>query len=396
MERVMVKSRRRPGGGVGAVLVAWTCLTVAMAVPAGAATGGIGGRPANPDPNNPRTESIFIYTLDKGASKQDQVLVSNGSSETKTVELYPVDGVVTNTGAYTCKQRAEARSAIGEWLTLDRTIVTLDPGATTRVDFVLNMPANADVGEHNGCIVFETKDDEGQANGSIRVKTRQAVRVVATVPGQLHREITMTSFNIRRDTNAANRQLRHYDIGLKNVGKVSADTSVRVQLTTLFGKELYRNGGQYPVLADQKLELSFDDTTRPFFGGWYKVTAQITYNKTAGSFGLSKNEQDLVVVNADPQVIFIAPSVGGIVVIAATVGGLVAAYVYRRVHKSRKAARYRDWRSYDVQPGDTIESIAAKHHVSWRQLADANALKAPYSLSGHKTLRVPPLKRTKL
>ena len=94
MERVMVKSRRRPGGGVGAVLVAWTCLTVAMAVPAGAATGGIGGRPANPDPNNPRTESIFIYTLDKGASKQDQVLVSNGSSETKTVELYTVDGVV--------------------------------------------------------------------------------------------------------------------------------------------------------------------------------------------------------------------------------------------------------------------------------------------------------------
>jgi len=54
---------------------------------------------ANPDPDNPRTQSIFIYTLQPGQSKSDQLYLSNGGNTDETVELYAVDGTVSNTGA---------------------------------------------------------------------------------------------------------------------------------------------------------------------------------------------------------------------------------------------------------------------------------------------------------
>ena len=34
-----------------------------LILPVSVSANGIGGRPANPDPNNPRTSSIFIYNL---------------------------------------------------------------------------------------------------------------------------------------------------------------------------------------------------------------------------------------------------------------------------------------------------------------------------------------------
>src|SRR5574344_1228113 len=77
--------------------------------------GAVGGRPANPDPDNPRTRSIFIYTLKAGESKSDQIYLSNNGDTAETVELFAVDGTVSNTGAYTCKQNVEPREDVGAW-----------------------------------------------------------------------------------------------------------------------------------------------------------------------------------------------------------------------------------------------------------------------------------------
>jgi len=74
---------------IGAAMIA------GLILPVSASANGIGGRPANPDPNNPRTSSIFIYNLPGGASKSDQLYVQNGSDKEETIEVYSVDGTVT-------------------------------------------------------------------------------------------------------------------------------------------------------------------------------------------------------------------------------------------------------------------------------------------------------------
>ena len=148
-------------------------ITVAIMYGVGAgaqASGGIGGRPANPQADNPRTQSIFIFTMDEGKEQRDAVLVSNNSDTEQTIELYAVDGIVTNTGAYTCAQQSEAKQDVGSWVKLEESTVTLAPGESEEVGFSIAAPDGSDVGEHNGCLVFQTQDDDEQASGNVRIE----------------------------------------------------------------------------------------------------------------------------------------------------------------------------------------------------------------------------------
>lgn len=349
-------------------------------------SGGFGGRPANPDPGNPRTESIFIYTIEGGEAKEDQVLVSNNSSEEATIALYSVDGVTTNTGAYTCRQKTEARTGIGEWLNLSEETVTLAPAENRLIDFTLTMPENADVGEHNGCIVFESAEDEGEAinGGAVRLRTRSAIRVVATIPGELHRNIEVASF-MASSTQGGEQD---YALTLQNNGNVSADVETKVTLTDMFGNVVYENGGGYPVFANQKLDLNFTNDQQQFWGGWFTARASISYDNRAGTFGTT-DTSELVTKEGDEISLFIMPSPLALLIITTPLALLlVLGVVLLARHLARRRTK-KQWGTYAVLPGDTIESIAAAHSVGWKKLASINGIKAPYSVNEGSTLKVP-------
>src|SRR5690606_28627589 len=110
----------------------------------------------------------------------EKVLLSNHSDTPQTVLLYPVDAIPSNTGSFTCKQRAEAIEEAGGWIKLEKNEVRLAPNQTDIVDFTISAPETADVGEHNACLAFETKGDDGEINGNLRIRTRSAIRVALT------------------------------------------------------------------------------------------------------------------------------------------------------------------------------------------------------------------------
>lgn len=363
---------------------------IGLLVPAASAfavsSGGFGGRPANPDPTNPRSESIFIYTLEGGETKEDQVLVTNNSDEEASIVLYAVDGVTTNTGAYTCKQKSEAKISIGKWITLSEETITLAPTEKKLVDFTLTVPENADVGEHNGCIVFESADDEGEAvnGGAVRLRTRSAIRVATTIPGELHRNIEIDDFNVA--VTSAGEQ--SYDLTLQNNGNVSADVETKVTLTNLLGEVVYENGGGYPVFSNQKLDVDFVNKEQPFWGGWFRAQATISYDNRAGTFG-TNNTAELITKKSDEITIFIMPSTLGLLIMATPIVlilVLIAALVSRRIVRRRAN---KEWNTYIVQEGDTIESVAEEHKIAWKKLASINKIKAPYSLRKGQKLKAP-------
>lgn len=337
-------------------------------------TGGIGGRPANPDPNNPRTQSIFIYTLDKGQSKADQVLVSNNSDTTQTIDLYAVDGIVTNTGAYTCQQQAEANTGLGSWIKLAQTQVTLGAHDNQKVDFTITAPSTADVGEHDGCLVFQSASDQGELKGNVRIRTRQAIRVVATIPGKLHRSIAITSFAVTQKNGA-----QQFTLNLQNTGNVSADVDAEVTLKNIFGGVVYKNGGGYPVLSNKQLSLNFSNEKQPFFGGWYTAQASAAYDNRAGTFGTS-DQSHLTIEHAKNKVLFIAPQPLAdllYLIILLLIAGLVV-WATRRQAVRRQAKM--TWQPTIIKPRDTVESLAASRGVSWKKVAAINDLRAPYTL----------------
>lgn len=372
--------------GLGVIALA---LAITLALPASTvlaqSSGGIGGRPANPDPKNPRTESIFIYTLNKSETKADQVVISNNSDTKQTIELLAVDGVVTNTGAYTCKQNAEEKTGLGGWISLASSEVTLEPKAKQKVDFTVTMPATADVGEHNGCLVFQSKQDEGEISGNVRIRTRQAIRVVATVPGELKRSIAIAQFGVEQKDDT---QLLNLDI--QNTGNVSADVDAKARIYSVFGQEMYQNGGGYPVLSNQKLNLSFVNEKQPFFGGWYTAQATISYDDRAGVFGNAEAGHTKT-AESNKVVLFIMPQPLALALYAFIILLLLAFIIWRLAKRNARKQARAHWEDVTVSTGDTIETLSAQRDVSWKKVAAINKLKPPYTLSVGDTIKLPAL-----
>lgn len=366
-------------GAIAGLVLALISTSSASALVAG----GIGGRPANPDPKVPRTQSIFIMTLGQGESKTDRVRVVNNSGEKQTISLYAVDGQVTNTGSFTCKQEDDAKVDLGESIKLTESEVTLDTAKDVEVAFDVSMPDNADVGEHNGCIVFENKEDAGEATGNLRVKTRQALRVVAIVPGELKRDVSIDDFVVGQANGVQNLKLV-----TSNKGNVSADVDSTVTLTDIFGREHYKNGGTQPVLPNEALELNYTSDKQPLFGGWYYAQAKISYDKRAGTFGVA-SKSDLLTKKTEKKMVYLSPSPTGTVLIGLAILliiGIIAATVLK---KQRFNRAQRTWEEYEVQPGDTLESIATSRNIKWKKLAIINKRSAPYSIKSGETLKVP-------
>jgi len=354
-----------------------------MISPTVAAVGDVGGRPALPREDEPRSQSIFIHAIKQGETVDDKVLVANRSDKERTIIVYAVDAIPTNTGSFSCKQRAEKLEDAGAWIKLARNEVTLGPGKSDIIDFTITAPAKADVGEHNACIAFESKEDEGEVTGNLRIRTRSAVRVALTIPGELHREVGIDSYKVSQDSSH-----QRYTLTLKNVGNVSADTKADVRLRTLFGGTVYQNGGEYPVLAGNKLELSYESDTSPFFGGWYFAQASAAYNPNSTTWGTRATE-NLKTVYAPNQLIFIWPQPLAAIILLLTFG-LIGWGVYRLIKQERERLEViKSWKPYTVKQGDTVVSLAKNAGVDWKRITTINRLKAPYALTAGTVVYVP-------
>jgi LysM repeat protein len=355
-----------------------------------AQTSGIGGRPANPDPANSRSASIFIYKLLPGASKQDQVLVSNNTAVRQAIELYAVDATTTNTGSLACRQQVEPKVEVGKWVALSQNSVILEAGQNQLVDFSVKVPDGASPGEHDGCLVFQQQSDEGEVHGNIRIRTRQAVRMAITVPGDIHKSVSLQSLELHGDKPVV------FSATIKNTGNTSSDVDVRVTLSNLFGRELYKNGGSYPVFGGNKLMLTFRDDHKPAWGGFYVGQAMLRYDRRPGVFGFGDASQ-LIDSSSAKKVIFVMPDLGPLFVYIFVLSSLMA--LYYKWYKNKQGYRWlqSDWQEYAVQPDDTLDAIARRHGINWKDLARVNALRPPYQLRTGRKIKVPaaaPFRRT--
>ncbi len=324
-------SRRILAAAICCVAVLATSSTVASA------EGNIGGKPANPDPANPRSSSIFIYTVNPGDTLPDAALISNTGADPQTVEIYAVDAMTTNTGSLSCRQESEEKVGVGSWVQVARPAVVLDAYANETATFTLQVPLSAEPGEHNGCLVFQKKEPETIAESNVRLRTRQAVRIAVTVPGDLQKEIALSSFGVSEDRGA-----RHFELNVRNAGNVSADVEAKVRLRTLLGNVIYEDGGGYPVLPAEDLQLRFRYDAPPVWGGWYVAQATLRYDNSPSAVG-SAEVEDWQEIESSDVVIFIMPHplvlFGGALLII----GLMA-WIILAIRRSRQPHRRRHLR----------------------------------------------------
>lgn len=372
---------------VGAATAA--CFMMVAAAPGASAIeyGGFGGRPAYPRADNPRTESIFIHTLEPGAVQEEGVTIINNKPDTRTLLVFAADAVRSSDGGFACGQMSEAKNGVGAWIELEETEVTLDSMTNKTIPFTIRVPENAGVGEHNGCILIQEKKTRNDTESGMSLSFRTGLRVAITIPGELVRKLEIAGFTkIRQEDGDI---LLHPSV--KNLGNVSIDANVDITTKTFFGWKVAEHGGRQPILRGEMSEWNFT-FNKPFWGGWYRSSLEVSYDEHEGA-GVGVESGEGLTYLTGPSVWFFSfPKPLGLVIEIAILLAVILAL--RNIVQAKRKREWirKSWVSYGVQGEDNINAIASRHGVSWKDLAKANGLKPPYALKSGDTIRVPPKK----
>jgi hypothetical protein len=349
---------------------------------------GVGGQPAHPVSNNPRTKSIFIYQLKPGQQATDGIRIENNTKTRQTVSVYAVDSELSSGGSFSCAQAADAKTDVGAWVKLQTNSVQVAANSSQIVPFTVTVPTNAEVGEHDGCIAIQAASaTKPSGRSGVLLSFRSAIRMVVTVPGKIVKKLTLTDVGVSKLKNG------NYSVSpvAQNEGNVSLDTNVRVKLTSILGMSSGSQGGTYPVLPRSKATWNFK-ISHPFWGGWYRAAAMATYNSNPTA-ELGINQGSSKTSQLSSGVFFVLPSaLGGLIegLVIVVLAVLLTLYI-----KSQQDVRHirRHWQDYSTKEGDTLADLAKSNHTSWRKLARVNKLKPPYELHKGQKLKVPPKRK---
>ncbi len=359
-------------------------IVVLMQVPAFAIeSGGIGGKPANPDTGNPRSSSIFVYELNPGDVKTDAVQVINNTASEKTLFVYGVDSQIASGGAFTCAQKIDQPVSVGNWIKMEKIEVTVEPNSYQNVPFTIAVPQTASAGESNGCIVVQDAERKASSeNGGIALSFRTAIRVAITVPGEITKDLRFTGVTAKH----TDKNLLQLSTGLRNNGNVSLDVAMDVRLKTIFGGTVKKLGGTYPILARSEAAYNFE-AEQPFWGGWYKVSAEAIYNsdptKSIGEKGATRT------ISGQTLTVFVAPKPKALAIeltTAVVIVGGIAWLVWSRLQIKKLRAKSK---VYIVKEGVTLHKIADTYGISWKKIAKINGLKPPYHLEPGSRIKIP-------
>ncbi|MFH0820502.1 MAG: DUF916 domain-containing protein [Candidatus Peregrinibacteria bacterium] len=244
---------------------------------------GIGGKPANSDPNDSRTESWFVYTLNPGESKQDELLVENNTDESVNLLLYPADSTPSTDGGFALEQFVESRDGVGKWVTLSQEEITLAPREQKLVPFTISIPAEPtpDVGEHTGGILIQRVEPPSESGG-IRLLTRVGVRIYVTIPGIIQESLEIDKVTVEVDEE---RNVIVVTTSVKNTGNVSQNVAIKNEVSNLSPRLMASALGavRYPIVNEKNLQVLRDNTLAERFEfekplwGKLEVKTQVAY-----------------------------------------------------------------------------------------------------------------------
>jgi hypothetical protein len=343
--------------------------------------GGLGGRPAFPREEEPRTESIFVHELEPGAVQEEGVYIINHDPTPKTALIYATDSTPSSDGAFACEQASEPKSDVGAWVSFPQESYSLQAGEALFVPFVITVPEAVDVGEHNGCIFIQEADviDPLNASTGVQISTRMGMRVAITIPGEI--VVQLEDLNLMVDQSSG-----FYKVSAANTGNVSVDAALTLRTVGLWGDFIAESSSTYPVLRQESASWQFPMGTH-FWGGWFKTQVLVDY-KALNQPGMS--EKSMV----SPTLgYFVMPAPMALVIyLGSAVLILALAFVSWRSLRTRARIK-KMWKARKVDSKQTIVELAQECGVSWKLIARVNRLAPPYDLKNHGTLLLPPPKR---
>jgi len=386
--------------------------------------GGIGGRPAFPRTDNPRTADIFVRTLQPGAIADEGVYVINSTDQQKKLMVYSADSTPSTEGGFACKQLAESnqplaatKQGVGSWVQfklfdqtastslnpaddqdqdglsngqelahdtnpynqdtdgdgftdkqevdsgydpLQPVVITLAAGSQQLLPFTISAPQTADVGEHDGCILIQEKKDQQAGQAGITLATRTGLRVAVTVPGDIVRLLAIRGLDVLPGANGG-KIIRPQ---VENTGNVSIDAEVQVITRDIFGRAVITHGGAYSILRGDATSWNYE-IPASFWGGWYTSGLTVSYDANQQATTGADTAGAKTTLTATTKRYFMAPSVAAVIIYSCVVLFFILVIGLWIWAVKRKKLIATTWVPYTVAEGDDIKLLAHAGLVSW-------------------------------
>ncbi len=191
----------------------------------------------------------FAYGVNPGTEIDDFVSVSNRGTASQTFDVYATDGItLKGSGAFSLLTAAQKPKDVGAWITTKGRQVTIAPGQTAIVPFVVLVPSDATPGDHTGGVIASVTTVAPGKKGSpaVGVDQRVAARVYLRVSGQVVSHViatgVVTDFAPAWNPFGTGDATVDYDV--RNSGNVREDVAESVALSGPFGIQLAKLKGR--------------------------------------------------------------------------------------------------------------------------------------------------------
>ena len=332
----------------------------------------------------------YITVAAPETSVRKYVEVRNTGNESLTAFVF-ASGYSFEHGEIIYVEQSEAekrqRSEPGHWITFDTNKVDLPPEGRAKIGFVIDVPEDADVGDHEGVILATGYKGEAKTKGTgfqIVTQIGSVFRIV--VPGEVKRELVINKISHR--INPDNNRTMTFDFNVTNLGNVRIAPVLDTKLRGIFGAIGEQEGRELTsVTRNETLTISSQWIQRaPYVG---RFVADFVFHmgehEQANEDGSTTLLPDEVVKAR--YVFWIFPWVETLVLLAVIVilYALRSFWLYLVVIRRLKTRT----KSYTAVSGDTLTKIAAKFGADPRVLAQFNMMRWPYEINPGDRLLIP-------
>ncbi|QIT44451.1 DUF916 domain-containing protein [Streptomyces antibioticus] len=210
------------------------------------------------------TRPYFYVSADPGQTIEDEVVVANKTDAPLTFRLYAADAYNTaRDGGFAVRSEGERMRGVGAWARPAKDRVTVPGRRTVTVPVTIEVPEDAEPGDHPGAIVaLDERIDPGDGAVALGVRRAVGARVYLQVGGP-----TLPALAVE-DVRVSHRQPLVPGLGdstatvsytLHNTGNVTLDPQVELRARGLFGRTLLtRDLTEIPseLLPGQRVRLT--------------------------------------------------------------------------------------------------------------------------------------------